>query len=193
MKNQKSVSGMTRHASNFARAFTTVGFGVLLAGVTGPAGAGVMFNEVPANTSGGGSRWDAAPRNVAGVGERSLDGGLRYSLQGGSFQAYRDLFQWTVLPSVADFQTAVQQAFLAWTVPDPVSGFTTQINFVYDPGTAVVGTVVGGDVDVHGAEIDLLGRTNGNSWNPGDNGTQGETFFNTVPNTVTLNSGTGNS
>ena len=32
--------------------------------------------------------------NVAGVGERSLDGGLRYSLQGGSYQAYRDLFSW---------------------------------------------------------------------------------------------------
>src|SRR5262245_2084887 len=192
MKNQKSVSGMTRHASNFARAFTTVGFGVLLAGVTGPAGAGVMFNEVPANTIGGGSRWDAAPRNVAGVGERSLDGGLRYALQGGSFQAYRDLFTWNVLPSVADFQAAVQQAFIAWTVTDPVSLFTTQINFMYDPNTAVVGTAAGGGVNVQGAEIDLLGSTSANSWGVGSTGTQGETFFNTVAATVTLTSGTAN-
>jgi hypothetical protein len=37
-------------------------------------------------------RWDAAPHFVDGV-ERSLDGGLRYSVQGGSYEAYRDLFE----------------------------------------------------------------------------------------------------
>src|SRR5262245_27945029 len=77
------------------------------------ARAGVIFNLAGA-TLGGGSRWDAAPRNISGF-ERSLNGGLRYSVQGGSFQAYRDLFTWSSLPSVTAFQTAVQQAFDAWT------------------------------------------------------------------------------
>lgn len=178
-------------ANRLVSSLAVVSFGVSLASLTGTAGAGVMFGENPANTIGGGFRWDAAPKNIANVGERSLDGGLRYSLQGGSFQAYRDLFQWTVLPSVADFQTAVQQAFSAWTVADPVSGFTTQISFVYDPNTAVVGTGAGG-VNVQGAEIDLLGTIDGQSWNPGSTGTQGETFFNAVGDLVTLTSGTAN-
>jgi len=152
-----------------------------------------MFGESPVNTIGGGFRWDAAAKTIAGVGERSLDGGLRYSLQGGSFQAYRDLFQWSGgPPSVAAFQTAVQQAFFAWTVPDPASGFTTGISFAYDPSTAVVGTAAGGGVNVLGAEIDLFGSTNANNWNPGNNVTQGETFFNAVGDDVTLTSGTAN-
>ena len=193
MKNRMSTPRVTNGASDFGRAFATLSLGMWLATVTGIAGAGVMFNESPANTIGGGSRWDAAPRNIAGVGERSLDGALRYSLQGGSFQAYRDLFQWSGgPPSVANFQAAVQQAFSAWTVADPVSGRTTQISFANDPNTAVVGTAAGGGVNVLGAEIDLFGSINANNWDPGNNGTQGETFFNTVANNVTLTSGTVN-
>src|SRR5262245_48669469 len=72
-----------------------------------PARAGVAFNYSSPGSIGGGSRWDAAPRtiNISGTNfERSLDGGLRYSLQGGSFQAYRDLFTWNVVPSVPNFQ-----------------------------------------------------------------------------------------
>ena len=38
-------------------------------------------------------RWDAAPRYVNGE-ERSLDGGLRYSIGGGSYEAFRDEFLW---------------------------------------------------------------------------------------------------
>ena len=68
----------------------------------------------------GGYRWDAAPRTI-NDNERSLDGGLRYSLQGGSFEAYRDLLHWpeSQVPSVEDFQLAVEQAFAAWTAVDP--------------------------------------------------------------------------
>ena len=181
-------------APALGRTIAAAGLGVWLTGAAGIAGAGVMFNESPAGTIGGGSRWDAAPRTIAGVGERSLDGGLRYALQGGSFQAYRDLFSWSgAVPGVAAFQAAVEQAFLAWTVVDPVSGFTTRITFVNDANTAVVGNNTGsGGVDSRGAEIDLFGSNDAQFWNVGNTGTQGETAFNDVNNTVTLTSGTAN-
>ncbi|NEO39337.1 MAG: hypothetical protein F6J90_24575 [Moorea sp. SIOASIH] len=62
----------------------------------------VIFNR-SGSTLGGGSRWDAAPRTIQGQ-DRSLDGGLGYSLQGGSYQAFRDLFTWDILPSVNEFE-----------------------------------------------------------------------------------------
>ncbi|HEY6563239.1 MAG TPA: hypothetical protein VIY86_01975, partial [Pirellulaceae bacterium] len=95
------------------------------------AWAGAIFNFSNA-ALGGGSRWDAAPRMISLSGtpfERSLDGGLRYSLQGGSFTAYRDLFSWTSLPTVAAFSSAVQQAFDAWGAIDPVSGIGSTLTF----------------------------------------------------------------
>ncbi len=103
--------------------------------------AGGAFNYTGA-TIGGGSRWDAAPRiiNLSGTNfERSLNGGLRYSVQGGSFQAFRDLFAWTAVPTVPDFQVAVQQAFDAWRAVDPVSGLGSTLTFVPDLSTPVVG------------------------------------------------------
>jgi len=168
--------------------------GVLVAGLllfsASTAQAGAIFGFT-GSTLGGGFRWDADPLNVAGVGERSLNGGLRYSVQGGSFQAYRDLFSWTVIPSVTDFTQAIANAFGAWSSVDPVTGLPTALFFVADLGTAVVGTGSGG-VDIRGAEIDLLASIDANSWNPGSTGTQGETFFNTVNDPVTLTSGTVN-
>jgi len=47
------------------------------------ARAGIIFGN---DGLSGGFRWDAAPRTMNGL-ERSLNGGLRYSVQGGSFQA----------------------------------------------------------------------------------------------------------
>jgi hypothetical protein len=133
----------------------------------------------------GGSRWDAAPRTI-GSNERSLNGGLRYSLDGGSFQAYRDSFNWNVQPTVGQFQTAVQQAFGAWTSVDPASGLGTNLTFVTDLATPVVGNATFGGVNVNGAEIDLLAR------NAGDAGTRAVTFFNAISSTVRLTSGTPN-
>lgn len=137
----------------------------------------------------GGFRWDAAPRNANGF-ERSLSGGLRYSLQGGSYQTYRDQFNWVALPSVADFQSAVQTAFSAWTSVDPASGLGTSLSFTPDFVTPVAGPAPGGTVNTNGAEIDLLAYTDGNLWNAGDPGLRGETFFNAVAGPVTLTSGT---
>src|SRR3954471_6683219 len=100
-----------------------------------PARAGVIENF--ASTSlGGGSRWDAAPRTVFLSGEnleRSLDGGLRFSMQGGSYNSFRDNFSWAgATPSVADFTAAVNQAFSCWTVTDPVTKLGTSLYFVPD-------------------------------------------------------------
>lgn len=138
----------------------------------------------------GGSRWDVAPRYVSGN-ERSLDGGLRYSLQGGSYEAFRDLLSWQgAAPDVADFQAAVEAAFEAWTVYDPASGLRSDLEFVPDLGTPVVGPGAGGTVNIAGAEIDLLATDDGYLWNPGDSSQRGETYFSTTGITnVELTSG----
>ena len=101
-----------------------------------------------------GGRWDSAPRVISGN-ERSLDGGLRYSVEGGTFQAYRDRFAWTSVPSVSNFEQAVNQAFSAWTTVDPATGFGTSISFVASSASIVRG-VGFGSLNINGAEIDLL-------------------------------------
>ena len=164
----------------------------------------------------GGARWDAAPRTIGPndclfmryvpqtctpsvlieESERSLDGGLRYSLQGGSFQAYRDLFTWQTLPTVAEFQSAIEDAFNAWTVIDPVSGLGTSLSFIADLATPVVGTGMEG-INPNGAEIDLLAATNAVLWdsNPPEQGdvlVLGQAFQASIDSSVTLTSGTKN-
>jgi hypothetical protein len=105
-------------------------------------------------------RWDAAPRTVDGE-ERSLDGGLRYSLEGGSYEAFRDLFQWSSVPSVDAFQSAVEAAFAAWESVDPVTGLGTSVHFVPDLATEAWDDP--GDYGYlgvnSGAEIDLFAET----------------------------------
>ncbi len=142
--------------------------------------AQVIFGNSGLN---GGFRWDAAPRTIGGF-ERSLDGGLRYSVDGGSLLAFRDSFSWTQVPTQAEFTTLVQQAFDAWGSTDPVSGFTSSLTFVYDPTTAVNATVSGGVR--FGAEIDLFAT------DLGDSGRRGFASFNAVGGTVELTSGTQN-
>ena len=116
---------------------------IVLMGYSSATSAAVIFGN---NGLQNGSRWDAAPRTIGGN-ERSLSGGLRYSLQGGSFQSYRDLFSWSVVPSVADFQQAVEQSFDAWSETDPVTGLTTDLDFVTDLSTPVVGPGPNGQVN----------------------------------------------
>jgi hypothetical protein len=153
----------------------TLGVGL---SITSAAHAGIVFGNSGLN---GGFRWDAAPRTIGGL-ERSLDGGLRYSLSGGSFQAFRDSFSWTAVPTVPQFQTAVQQAFDAWAAVDPATSFGSQLSFTPDLATAVNSGIVSGVRQ--GAEIDLFAS------NLGDPGTRGFSFFNAVGGTVTLTSGT---
>jgi hypothetical protein len=165
----------------YLKMLATVCMLACLSGLPSTVDAGVIFGNAGLA---GGFRWDAAPRILGGL-ERSLNGGLRYSLQGGSFLAYRNSFSWSgPVPTVAAFQQAVEQAFAAWTVVDPVSGFGTAVSFTADLATAVDGNVVGGVRQ--GAEIDLFAT------DLNDNGTRGFTSFNATGTPVTLTSGTVN-
>lgn len=132
-----------------------------------------------------GVRWDAAPVVIGGV-ERSLSGGIRYSLHGGSYEAFRDRFQWSVVPTVSEFQTVIHQSFGAWQSVDPVSGLGTNLSFVSDLSTQVVGANAFGSVNYLGAEIDLFG------WDAGDAGLRGFTGMLISPTEVTLTSGVQN-
>lgn len=105
-------------------------------------------------------RWDAAPHLVDGV-ERSLDGGLRYSLEGGSYEAFRAKFQWaSPAPTVAEFQQAVENVFRGWEAFDAESGLGTDLYFVPDFGTPISlvdppDTLDGRFIVNPGAEIDF--------------------------------------
>ncbi|GAA5133885.1 PEP-CTERM sorting domain-containing protein [Thalassotalea piscium] len=156
-----------------------------------PVSAGVIFNN---NGLSGGSRWDASERVVFGAGERSLASGLRYSLQGGSYEAYRDFFTWNELPSVNAFTYTVKSAFNVWTSVDPISGLGTDLRFVEDFDTPVQGAnyLNGGGINRAGAEIDLLAKNDAYFWNPGNSNLQGETWFSAIGSSVDLTSGTKN-
>lgn len=160
-----------------AKSFGWLSLMILLSEV---ANAGVIFG---ANGLSGGSRWDAAPRIIAGR-ERSLAGGLRFSVAGGSYEAFRDQFAWAgTKPSVDSFQTAIEDAFHAWTVDDPATGLSTSLSFVPDFATPVVGTSTFGGVNVAGAEIDLLAKNVGVAID------YGYTNFDAIASPVTLTSG----
>jgi hypothetical protein len=159
--------------------------------LSAPAQAGVVFGLDAAGLTGGVYRWDAAARTISGN-ERSLDGGLRYSLSGGSFAAFRDSFSWSgAVPTVAAFTQAVQNSFAAWASVDPVTGLGTSLSFVADLGTTVQG-VTGGGININGAEIDLIATTDASFWNFGNTGLQGESWFSGVNSPVTLTSGVAN-
>jgi hypothetical protein len=134
----------------------------------------------------GGSRWNAAPTSfttTSGTHERSLDGGLRYSVSGGNYEAYRDQFTWSSVPDAADFRQAVREAFDPWLAVDPITKLGTDLFFVEDLSTPV-STSIESFVRL-GAEIDLLVGNIGS-------GTRGESFFNTqtLASGLTLTSGT---
>lgn len=155
----------------------------VFAGALADLARGGTFFFHPEGEITGGLRWDSAPQ-VFGGNERSLDGGLRFSLQGGSYEAFRDLIPWVTLPTVEEFQLAVEQAFAAWEAPDPVTGLATSIHFVADLDTPVVGTGGFGTVDGNGAEIDILVADAGHGFQ------RAAAFFDTVNSPVTLTSGT---
>lgn len=175
---------MARTGRNTLRAVVAVGL------VAPASHAAVIFGNMGINF---GSRWDAAPRTILGE-ERSLTGGLRYAMQGGSYAGYRDLFTWRDgTPSASAFTALVENAFAAWTAVDPVTGLGTDVSFVHDPTTSVQGVSdPSQSVNFRGAEIDLFGVTNARFWNPGNSRQQGESFFSTAgfTNSLTLTSGT---
>jgi hypothetical protein len=148
-----------------------------------PATAGVIFGSD--GNLGGGYRWDAEHYEFNGN-ERSLNGGLRYSMQGGSLTTYRDLFSWDITPTAIDFGTTIEQAFNAWQSVDPVTGLSTSLNFIDDTAATVAVGNGFNTVNILGAEIDLLAST------ASDNGTRASSYFRTTNRDVTLTSGTTN-
>ncbi len=140
-----------------------------LAGLLGGAEHAYAFRIFDVGTSVGARnpyylRWDAAPRSVEEE-ERSLDGGLRYSLEGGSYEALRDQLSWSTVPTALDFQAAVEGAFSAWEAVDPATGLDTSLHFVADLGTLAVDEPsdpnnVGSALGLNdGAEIDIFAET----------------------------------
>jgi hypothetical protein len=111
-------------------------------------------------------RWDAAPRTVGGE-ERSLAGGLRYSLGGGSYQALRDQLTWVAgnVPPLPEFEAAVRRAFDNWIIVDPETGSPAAFYFVEDLATLAVDDPgnprqPGGFTGLNpGAEIDVFAAT----------------------------------
>lgn len=99
-----------------------------------------------------GARWPLNPRTNSAGFERSLDGGLRYSVDTGSFETFRDSFNWSgTPPTVEVFAQTIQEAFDAWTAIDPATGLGTALYFVPDLDTPVVP-----NSSSRGAEIDLI-------------------------------------
>ena len=103
-------------------------------------------------------RWNAAPHFVDGV-ERSLDGGIRYSVTGGSWEAFHSAFSWAgTPPTVEEFQHTFEHALAVWEEVDPATGLGTDLRFVPDFDTPVAS---GWDLPSFlmlnpGAEIDLM-------------------------------------
>jgi hypothetical protein len=130
----------------------------------------------------GGRRWDAAFRTFDLAGspaERSLDGGLRWNIEGGSIQGFRDLLDWQgPVPSPDDFEQAIHDSFSAWLGVDPTTGLAAPFEFVHDPTAPVVSGPAG-------AEIDLFANPTGQG--PGITG--GLTFAEFTGGLVTLTSG----
>lgn len=141
----------------------------------------------------GGARWDAASRTYDGY-ERSLDGGIRFSLQGGSYEAFRDMFSWNTVPTVRKFKIAVREAFSVWTMRDPITGLPTQVRFVEDLGTRVDKRVTNGGTVALGAEIDLFAAKKTDYWRSGSTAIKGYTNTRTrnAFGDITLTSGTTN-
>ena len=140
-------------------------------------------------------RWNADPHFVDGV-ERSLDGGLRYSIEGGSYEAFRDKFVWVdPAPTVRQFQAAVERAFANWEALDPATGLGSDLYFVPDFDTPIEILDRPATDNVFdfaklnpGAEIDIT------SWSDFDRDTcsLADKFGDPNSNTVTLTSGTQN-
>ena len=160
--------------------FTLAGCGALVIGLVSIAQA--FLSDGVAPDLSGGRRWDAAPR-MSGSMERSLDGGLRWNMEGGSFDNFRSLFTWQGSePATQDFSDAIFTSFDAWSAVDPNLATAGPLAFVHDPLTPVVfDTIVS-----LGAEIDLFAGDTGH----GAGVTGGLTFLKGVPGMVTLTSGT---
>jgi hypothetical protein len=141
-------------------------------------------------------RWDAAPRYIGGE-DRSLDGGLRYSIETGTYAGLRDQFMWVPSPgpTEGDFEATIKRAFEHWTIVDPETALPATFHFVEDLSTPAV-DVPGNPQNPNGslglnagAEIDIFAETP----HAGPGFAASVRFFvDTVSDDLTLTSGTKN-
>jgi hypothetical protein len=110
-------------------------------------------------------RWDAAPRSIGGE-ERSLAGGLRYSVETGSYDGLANQLGWLGTPPTGEqLRLAIQRAFEHWTVVDPATGLPAAFHFVEDLDTLPVDApgLPGNSASFlgvnPGAEIDIFAET----------------------------------
>ncbi len=109
-------------------------------------------------------RWDADDAlrvYTPGEGriERSLVGGLRYSVEGGSLESFFEQFTWDIAPTQDSFNQAFAKAFDHWLAVDPATGLGTSISFTEDFSTEVSegnSTTLGYENLRLGSEIDLF-------------------------------------
>jgi len=166
----------------------------LVLGVALSASSALAFRVV--GSSGGWLRWDAAPRFIGGE-DRSLDGGLRYSIETGTYAGLRDQFMWLAgnVPSEEAFAAAIARAFEHWTIVDPETALPAAFYFVEDLATTAI-DVPGNPHNPNsflglnaGAEIDIFAETPhaGSSF-----AASVQFFVDTVEDDLTLTSGTTN-
>jgi hypothetical protein len=131
---------MRRFRPRFTRQLA-VRFAFIVIGLlnVGAAEAGVTFGYQFGSPQ---WRWDANDASRVympdeGSIERSLVGGLRYSVEGGSLEAFFDQFTWNTAPTQDAFSQAFANAFNHWLDVDPATGLGTTISFTEDFSTAV--------------------------------------------------------
>ena len=168
-------------------------FVLVLLGLLLWSGPGLAFRVI--GSPAGWARWDAAPRFVGGE-ERSLAGGLRYSIEHGDYGLLRDEVEWLpgFTPTEAEFAAAIARAFEHWEVVDPATGLPAGFHFVEDLSTSAVDDAPSNPNNPNaflglnrGAEIDIFVETPhaGSSY-----GASVLFFVDTVEDDLTLTSGT---
>lgn len=190
-RSRPTLGARTAPTVRGSRATPRIGALLVLLCVLGWAETTAAFRLI--GSPGSWARWDAAPRLVLGE-ERSLDGGLRYSIEGGSYEGLRDQFMWVPSPpTTEDFAAAIARAFESWTVLDPATGLSSGFFFVEDLATEAVDEPGNPNnwrsyLGVNpGAEIDIFAET------PHAGATYGASvvlFFDPSSDDLTLTSGT---
>jgi len=112
----------------------------------------------------GGLRWDASPRIVNGE-DRSLNGGISWNVQGGTFAAFKSQFAWSGTPPTdAAFETAIREAFDFWTSldPNPLLPFVAPFSFVHSPSLLTTADPsTGAEMDLLVGDLELKGSAGG--------------------------------
>ncbi|CAN5555220.1 hypothetical protein BH09PLA1_BH09PLA1_36100 [soil metagenome] len=152
--------------------FVALGLSVA-AGAFGPVVArGFIYNtgneSAPVGLTGG-LRWDSVPRMVGGT-DRSLVGGLSWSVAGGSFASFKSQFAWAgATPTDAQFQAVMEQAFSFWTSVDtnPLLPVSAPFAFVYSPASvATSNPMTGAEIDFLASDLGFVGSAGGTLSHP---------------------------